>query len=55
MIFDIIQTVVNYSSLRNQINCSKINKYFNDDIRIFHLDCPRCMDQQIIGKKYSKK
>ena len=55
MIFDIMQTIINYMLLRDQIICSEINNHLNADIKIYHLDCPRNMDNKEIKKKKFNK
>lgn len=55
MITDILQTVTNFSRLKNQIICMKMDSYSYINIYIYHLKCYKNMDQNtIMQQKYSK-
>ena len=55
MILDIAQIIINYSKLDNQINCSQINKYFNNNLYVFYLAIKKSMNQQVIQQKIFSK
>lgn len=51
MIIDILQPVVNFSELKNQINLMQMNKHTYNDIYIYSLICTKKMDNNIIRQK----
>lgn len=55
MILDIIQTIINWSKLNDQLKCSMIDKYMYNHINIYKLNVPKNMTRDIfMQKKYSK-
>ena len=56
MIIDLLQNIVGYSNLRNQIRCSMLDNYTYDNIYIYILNADQhYIDQKIIEqKKFSK-
>jgi len=51
MILDIVQTVINFSNLKNQIRCSQMDKYVYDNLYIYSLNTKYGMSQEIIEKR----
>ena len=62
MILDILQTIINYNKLENQLKCMKMNVHSYENLCIYALNYKNIewsiaykMDQNIIEqKKYSK-
>lgn len=55
MITDILQIVVNFSRLKNQIMCMKMDSYLYENIYIYHLKCYKNMDQNTVKQqKYNR-
>ena len=51
MILDIVQIIVNYSILKNQIVCLQINSYTYNNLYVYSLENIPNIDQKIIEKK----
>jgi len=56
MVIDILQTIIDYSNLKDQIHCIKMDKYIYGNLYIYQLDAYKYpIDQDIIEKKYFRK
>jgi len=51
MIVDLLQVIVDYSKLNDQIVCTQIDKYLYDNMNIYSLKCPSKMEQNTIKQQ----
>lgn len=50
MIIDILQEIINYSKLSDQLQCFMINKHVYENIYIYKLNVPKKMSQKIFAQ-----
>jgi len=55
MIIDLLQNIVDYSSLQNQIKCAKLDTYTNENILIYKLTDHKKINQNVLEHRIFSK